>query len=432
MTNLSLSIVLVGEIYLNKFKKYTVHSLRKNIEKINNKNLSITFFISTETKLKDDINLLIKKNFKKFHYELIYDYDLNGVSYDKISYSKISNIQKVHLNKAIIIKSKYLIFIYSDIIYSNNSFLYSFRLLENNNKISAVGSFALELNLNKKFNLFFQKLLNNKNYLQFFFLNFYDLISNFHQTFIYGNNLNSKSSFFFLKKKNVLFIKSQHYHPIVIRPNRIVNDKILSLDSSLFQFFNSTDEIYIEKNMHNLSIFSFNYTNVSRNKIYDINKIKLLDKKDIKKFNFLNLHFNIDKSKKNFQYFLDNYVFLSFSKNFRIKSLNNFFNVILQKKIIRIKNNVAIKYFSALDKIPKIEIKKIFLFFIIKNFTFNIFFRYMYARKVINLFYNTGVINPSKSNIKDSYFVFYYVLFMSYSSIYKIRYIIRLLLKNII
>lgn len=159
MTNLSLSIVLVGEIYFNKFKRYSVHSLRKNIEKINNKNLSITFFISTETKLKDDINLLIKKNFEKFHYKLIYDYDLNEISYEKISYSKISNIQKRHLNKSIIIKSKYLIFIYSDIIYSNNSFLYSFRLLENNNKISAVGSFALELNLNKKFNLFFSKII---------------------------------------------------------------------------------------------------------------------------------------------------------------------------------------------------------------------------------------------------------------------------------
>lgn len=162
--------------------------------------------------------------------------------------------------------------------------------------------------------------------------------------------------------------------------------------------------------MHNLSIFSFNYTNVSRNNIYDINKIKFLNKKDIKKLNFLNLYFNIDKSQKNFQYFLDNYVFLSFSKNFRIKSLNNFFNVILQKKIIRIKNNIAIKYCSTLDKITKIEIKKNFLFFIAKNFTLNIF-RSMYARNVINLFYNTGVINPSKSNIKDSIlsFIIYYL-----------------------
>jgi len=71
MMHLSFSIILVRKIYYNKFQKYSIYSLKKNIKKINNQNITITFFISTEEKLKKNINLLIKKNFKEYNYNLV-------------------------------------------------------------------------------------------------------------------------------------------------------------------------------------------------------------------------------------------------------------------------------------------------------------------------------------------------------------------------
>jgi hypothetical protein len=317
--HLSFSIILVSKIYLNKFQKYSIHSIKKNIEKFNNENIIITFFISTEEKFKKNINSLIKKEFKALNYNLVFDYDLKKIPYDKITYQNIGNIQSSHLLKSKEIKSKYMIFLYSDIIYSNNAFLYSLKILESNRKIYAVGSFALALNLNKKFKFFFKKLLNNQNYLNFFFKNFYNLTSNFHKKFIYNNNLNIRSNFICFKKKEGLLIKSQHYHPVIIRINKITNNKILTLDSSFYEFFTSSDHIYIEKNLHNLSIFSFDSINSARNNTYKINKNTFAEKKDIKKFNFLDLYLNVVKNKKNYQFFLNNYVYLSFSKNLKIK-----------------------------------------------------------------------------------------------------------------
>ena len=131
MKHLSFSIVLYGESYLNKFEKYSLYSLKKNVDKINNNNLFITFFVSTNKKLKKKIQLLIKKFFKNIKYNILYDHDLEKIQNKKILYQDIGKIQNNHLIKSKNIKSKYLIFIYSDIIYSNNTFFQSLKILEN-------------------------------------------------------------------------------------------------------------------------------------------------------------------------------------------------------------------------------------------------------------------------------------------------------------
>jgi hypothetical protein len=430
--HLSFSIILVGKIYLNKFQKYSIYSIKKNIKKINNQNLTITFFISTEEKFKKNINLLIKKEFKELNYNLVFDYDLKKIPYDKITYQNIGNIQSSHLIKSKEIKSKYMIFLYSDIIYSNNAFLYSLKILESNRKIYAVGSFALALNLNKKFKFFFEKLLNNQNYLNFFFKNFYNLTSNFHKKFIYNNNLNIRSNFICFKKKEGLLVKSQHYHPVIIRINKITNNKILTLDSSFYEFFNSSIHIYIEKNLRNLSIFSFDSINSARNNTYNINKNIFVEKKDIKKFNFLDLYLNVVKNKKNYQFFLNNYVYLSFSKNLKINSLNNFINFILQKKIIKIRYIIANKYHSTLNQIYKINKKEFFLFFLKNYLSYNNFANNIYTRNIINFITKIGVINPLKTKIKNDLFNFYFLLIMTYSFFNKIKFLSRFILKKII
>jgi hypothetical protein len=432
MMHLSLSIILVGKIYLNKFQKYSIYSIKKNIEKINNQNITITFFISTEEKFKKNINFLIKKEFKEFNYNLVFDYDLKKIPYDKITYQNIGNIQSSHLIKSKEIKSKYMIFLYSDIIYSNNAFLYSLKILKSNRKIYAVGSFALALNLNKKFKFFFEKLLNNQNYLNFFFKNFFNLTSNFHKKFIYNNNLNIRSNFICFKKKEGLLVKSQHYHPVIIQINKITNNKILTLDSSFYEFFTSSNHIYIEKNLRNLSIFSFDSINSARNNTYNINKNIFVEKKDIKKFNFLDLYLNVVKNKKNYQFFLNNYVYLSFSKNLKINSLNNFINFILQKKIIKIRYIIANKYHSTLNQIYKINKKEFFLFFLKNYLSYNNFANNIYTRNIINFITKIGVINPLKAKIKNDLFNFYFLLIMTYSFFNKIKFLSRFILKKII
>ena len=430
MMHLSFSIILVRKIYFNKFQKYSIYSLKKNVKKIYNKNTTITFFISTEEKLKKSINLLIKKNFKEYNYNLVYDCDLKKIPYNKISYQDIGNIQSSHLIKSKKIKSKYIIFLYSDIIYSNNAFLYSLKILERNKKISAVGSFALALNLNKKFNVFYQKLLNNKNYLKFFFENFYDLTSNFHKKFIYNNNINVRSNFICFKKNSGLLIKSQHYHPVIIRLNKISNNKILTLDSSFYEFFTSTNQIYIEKNLKNLSIFSFDSINTKRNNTYNKNTFE--KKKDIKKFNLLDLYLNVVKNKNNYQFFLNNYVFLSFSKILKINSLNNFINFIFQKKIIKIKQIIASEHKKELDKIHKINKRKFFIFFLKNYYSYNIITANKLTRNLINIITKVGIINPLQYKINNNLFSFFFLLIMTYSFFGKIKFLSRLIFKKII
>ena len=82
------------------------------------------------------------------------------------------------------------------------------------------------------------------------------MISNFHKKFEYGKSVNFKSNFLYVSKKNGILVKSQHMHPIMINLNKInSNTRIMSLDENIYELFNNVDEIYIEKNLRNISIF---------------------------------------------------------------------------------------------------------------------------------------------------------------------------------
>lgn len=434
MRHLSLSIILYGESYLNKFEKYSIYSLKKNIDKINNVNLFITFFISTNKKLKDRIQYLIKKKFKNLNYNILYDHDLEKIQYRKILYQDIGKIQNNHLIKSKNIKSKYLIFIYSDIIYSNNTFSYSLKILENNNKISGVGSFALALNINKKFKNFFKRLLSNKNYLEYFIKNSDHLISNFHKRFIFINTINTRSNLIILKKKGGLVIKSKHYHPIIVKVNRIKNNKIMTLDSSFYNFFRSINEIHIEKNMHLISIFSFDNVNNIRNKIFLFNHQQLKNKNELKKIYLIDLYYNLIGNIKNFNFFLDNYIFLNISKNLKIKSLNKFINYVLKNKINEIKNSLSYKDNIYKNYINKLNLKKFFIYYLI-NFIKNIFLPYnQLLLNKLNFFFKKGKIKVQLTSRKyqnlDIIYSYFRIKLLSYNLLNKIKFIILLIKKK--
>jgi hypothetical protein len=434
MKHLSFSIVLYGESYLNKFEKYSLYTLKKNIDKINNDNLFLTFLVSTNKKLKKKIQLLIKKFFKNFKHNILYDHDLEKIQNKKILYQDIGEIQNNHLIKSKNIKSKYLIFIYSDIIYSNNTFFHSLKILENNNKISAVGSFALALNINKKFKNFFKKLLSNKNYLEYFIKNLDDLVSNFHKKFFLVNTINTRSNLIILKKKSGLVIKSKHYHPIIIKLNRIKNNKIFTLDSSFYNFFSSTNEIYIEKNMHLISIFSFDNVNSIRNKIFFFNHQQFKNKNELKKIYLIDLYYNLIGNIKIFNFFLDNYIFLNISKNLKIISLNKFINYVLKKKINEMKNSLDYKGYIFKNYINKISLRDFFIYYFINFIKNNFLAGNQLLLKKLNYFFKYGKINNELTDYEtqslDIFYSYFRIKFISYNLLNKIKFIILLIKKK--
>lgn len=422
MISISFSLVLVGETYIKKFQDYSIYSLKKNIDKINRKDLSLTFFISTQKHSKKKIDSIFKKHFKNFTNNLIYDYCLEKKTHNKISYHDISEIQHNHLVESGSKKSKFLIFLYSDLIYSNNTFFESLKILNDNNKLSAVGSFGLAFNINKSFKIFFQKLLNDKDYLKYFFKNFNSLITNFHKRFLYGNSFNLKSNLIIVKKKNGIIIKSLHYHPIIIRIDRVINNEISTLDSSLKNIFNSIDEVYIEKNMHKISIFSFDRMNSLRNNLTYANKIKFANKKkDLKRFFFIELYLRLNKNY--YKYYKNNYIFLSFSKNLKINAFNKFIFFILESRIDIIKKIISEKYKPMLNNITYWDKKDLFFSFLKTYIIYSKITEILFLRKLTNLFFtNFNIINSRFIKKNNELFTFRFLLFVSYSLTNKLKF----------
>ena len=187
------------------------------------------------------------------------------------------------------------------------------------------------------------------------------IFQNEYRKFIFVNTINTRSNLIILKKRSGLVIKSKHYHPIIIKLNRIKNNEIFTLDSSFYNFFSSTNEIYIEKNMHLISIFSFDNVNSIRNKIFFFNHQQFKNKNELKKIYLIDLYCNLIGNIKNFNFFLDNYIFLNISKNLKIISLNKFINYVLKKKINELKNSLDYKGHIFKNYVNKINLKDFFI-----------------------------------------------------------------------
>jgi hypothetical protein len=426
LLEINFSLILYGNDYFEKFKNYTILSLQENIKNLGQKK-KLIFYISTEKTLKKKITDLFEKKLKLHNYQLVYDYQLNK---KKITYYEISQIQKYHFDQVKIKKNCYFIFLYSDIIYSNNTFNYCINTLKKNNKISAVGSFGLSININSKFKIFLKKILYDKNYLRYLINNSYNLISNFHKKNIYGKNINLRSNLIIMLKKNGLLIKSQHFHPIVMKADKLIkNKKIITLDSSLYDLFKSKKEIYIEKNMLKCAMFSFDSTNLLRNKITLFETKEFNRNKEIlKKIFFLDLHYNLTQR----CVFSENYIGFSFSKNLKITSLNRFINNILNKQIHSIKKSINEKIFYKTADLQKLNFKVFLNNYIIYLVKTKITFNNHTIRKILNYLFNIGQINKAnlaiKKNLKITYT--YNLLFMSYSFFNKLKFLVNLVLKK--
>jgi hypothetical protein len=251
---LALSIILYGEEYINKFFNISFKTVIQNLNNLS-KEFRIKFIISTEnksikiiksnilSKINADIEFLVIKNKGTKYY---------SVTQEQLQHLKIAKDQNI----------KYLFFLYADIIFSKYSFKNSIKYLTQNRKLKVICSFALLLNAkNVNFKNFFYYLLKKeKDHLKLL-INNKDIIDKYHQTFE-KNTLNFNKSFFYLIKNKNLYLKTFHYHPIVVTPlnintTNILNLEIHTLDNRFMEKFFSINEIYIEQDLKKISLFSF-------------------------------------------------------------------------------------------------------------------------------------------------------------------------------
>jgi hypothetical protein len=270
---LALSIVLYGEEYISKFFNISFKTVIQNLNNLS-KEFRIKFIISTDNKSIKKIksNILSKINA---------DIEFLVIKNKNIKYYSVTQEQLQHLKIAKDQNIKYLFFLYADIIFSKYSFKNSIKYLIQNRKLKAICSFALLLNAkNVNFKNFFYYLLKKeKDHLKLL-INNKDIIDKYHQTFE-KNILNFNKSFFYLIKNKNLYLKTFHYHPIVVTPlkintRNILNLEIHTLDNQFIENFFSINEIYIEQDLKKISLFSFDVK--SRHNVKSSQSIKLSNK----------------------------------------------------------------------------------------------------------------------------------------------------------
>jgi hypothetical protein len=390
---LALSLVLYGNDYIDRFFKFTFKTIIKNINNLNKiKKFNIKFIISTdndslkkikdniETQINADIRFLLINNIKDKYY---------SVTKEQLCHLKITQDENI----------EYLIFLYADIIFSQDSFKNSIKYLVKNKKTKAICTFALLLNeKNKKFKKFFYCLLRKKeDHLKLLVSN-KNMIDKYHQSFE-ENKLNFNRSFFYLISNKNLFIKTFHYHPLIIRPNKKIRlenieKQVYTLDNKFISKYFLFNEIYVEENLKKVSSFSFDYKSRFKFNKYE-NKIS---KNLLREFN--SLFFALSAHEKTE---IENQLFLSNTINYtNDTSKNNFFSNKLQhteihNKYINImkKNTNSIALFSAINALIKnikpnyIVILFYFLLLIVKFIIFKKYiikvFEILYKKKIIML-----------------------------------------------
>ena len=155
-------------------------------------------------------------------------------------------------------KNNYLIFLYSDMLFSKNAFSNCIKIFKKKN-IKVICSFGLLLNSKKKIFKKFLKLLikEKKSHLKLLIRN-KDIIHDYHQQFL-NNNINLSRTFLYDIINNSIYIKSFHYHPIIIKIDKInYNFKnVKTLDNYFLEDNYKKKNIFVENNLNNISIFSF-------------------------------------------------------------------------------------------------------------------------------------------------------------------------------
>jgi hypothetical protein len=157
------------------------------------------------------------------------------------------------------------------------------------------------------------------------------------------------------------------------------------------------------------------------NRVY-ANKIKTTyKKKDLKNFFFIELYLRLNKNY--YEYYKNNYIFLSFSKNLKINAFNKFIFFILESRIDMVKKIVSEKYKLMLNNIPYMHKKDLFFSFLKTYIIYSKITEILFIRKlIILLFTNFNLINSHFIKKNNQLFTFRFLLFVSYSLTNKLKF----------
>jgi hypothetical protein len=247
------SLVLYGDNYLKKFFNVAIKTIINDLFNLKKK-FEIKFLITTT----NSNQKTIKKKLNKIIEADIIFFEINK-SHDKYKVATVAQLSHInHLTKNRKNKDNYLVFLYADMLFSKNAFNNCIKIFKKKN-IKVICSFGLLLNeKNKIFKKFLKLLINDKkNHLKLLIRN-KDIIHDYHKQFL-NNNINLSRAFLYDIINNSIYIKSFHYHPIIIKLDKInYNFKnVITLDNYFLEDNYKKNNIFVENNLNNISIFSF-------------------------------------------------------------------------------------------------------------------------------------------------------------------------------
>ena len=309
-----ISVIVFNQNYVDAFLEYPFLTLKNNIEKISN--YDVTIFVETQEKHYDQF----KKNFDKINHKnlkIIFKSDFVNKK-DLFSYSFLTTIQIEHILAAKKENYDFIFFTYGDMVYNNDCFKNSLIELTKSNKLSVL-SFALLIKKNSLLDNFMEKILNNNNHLNFLIEN-KEMINPFHQLFS-SSSFSYNKSFIFEFTNNNLFLKALHTHPICLRIDHKINreklinatNKVLSLDNGFVEFLSSNESDYIiEEDLNKISIFT--YDNFRKQRFFvNFDKFFDNDKEIIQAGNYIFFNYFFKKSSNIKRHFFKNFT-IKYSK----------------------------------------------------------------------------------------------------------------------
>lgn len=399
--------------FLNFYKRK--YYLKKN-KKRNNYCLYYTkslFFFWKKEKINQNINLKLRKKFKKLQNKKYKYFNKNyKININKFKIIQLFNFNKLNKENKILCSNNFTLF-----SFFNYSFIKTFYILNKDynfyNRIN---------NNNKLMNYYYKIQKNNNNFFQFY--NNDILLINKKNNYLLSNikNLTKKiNKILFIIKKNYrlyynIYLKKIKKKKFILFFNknllklRNFNNNNLKLKNNYFYFIYLNNKLFINTKIIKNNYFTLTDLNIF-NYILKKNNIISLNNKFLLKNNYL-----YQNTKYLWNWYLILFLFIKKIKN-NLNNNNKFFLIDISKKIFNLNNNINFKF-----NINNIELynKNMFIYnnkfkilfkFIIKQY-YKLYFdiydnkilHYRFLKRKYNKNYKYKINNIIKIFKKTNYF----------------------------
>jgi hypothetical protein len=176
--------------------------------------------------------------------------------------------------------------------------------------------------------------------------------------------------------------------------SKIINISFTTLDSDISKIFKNPNEIYVEKDMKKISLFSFDSKHIARNRIIKNNNLRKFNKLFYKKISLINIQTSVTDN----NFFVKNYIGFTFTKYIKIESLNNFFNYFIKNSNDKLKKNIEENFKNLLLELNIISRYKIAIFLIRNTLYYKIIYTNKILLNLLHTIFKIGLINNSNIN----------------------------------